>query len=43
MDWPQLINLFKEYGALGLAIVAVYILLNSKFTIKYPKDQKPHK
>lgn len=36
-----LITLFEKYGVWGLALlVAVYILLNSKFTIQYPRDSK---
>ncbi len=34
-----LITLFEKYGVWGLVLlVAVYILLNSKFTIQYPRD-----
>lgn len=37
-----LITLLENYGILGLVLlVAVYILLNSKFTIQYPRDSKP--
>ena len=36
-----LITLLENYGILGLILlVALYILLNSKFTIQYPKDSK---
>ncbi len=36
-----IISLLENYGIWGLVlIVAVYILLNSKFTIQYPRDSK---
>jgi len=36
-----LITLFDNYGILGLILlVALYILLKSRFTIQYPKDSK---
>jgi len=39
-----LITLFENYGIWGLVLlVAVYVLLNSKFTIQYPRDSKSNK
>lgn len=36
-----LIMMLEKYGIWGLVVlVAVYILLNSKFTIQYPRDTK---
>lgn len=36
-----LINLLENYGISGLILlVAIYILLNSKFSIQYPKNEK---
>lgn len=39
-----LTTLLEKYGVLGLVLlVAIYILLNSKFTIQYPRDSKNNK
>jgi len=36
-----LINVFQKFGIWGLLVlVGVYILLNSKFTLQYPRDGK---
>ncbi len=36
-----LIILLEKYGMWGVVLlVAVYILLNSRFTIQYPRDSK---
>lgn len=36
-----LMNLLENYGIWGLVLlVVVYVLLNSKFTIQYPRDSK---
>jgi|GEM_PF-2162749 len=36
-----LTTLLEKYGIWGLVLlVAVYILLNSKFTIQYPRNTK---
>ncbi|MDL2124763.1 MAG: hypothetical protein LWX51_17180 [Deltaproteobacteria bacterium] len=41
INMDTLITLLDNYGILGLILlVALYILLNSKFTIQYPKDSK---
>ena len=36
-----LINILKEYGLWGLIlIVLAYLVLNSQFTIRYPRPKK---
>jgi len=43
MEIEALVNLLGEHGVWGLILfVAIYILLNSKFTIEYPRKSKHH-
>ena len=35
-----IINLFDKYGVKSLILLVIYILLNSNFTLQYPRNYK---